>query len=95
MGSGRVTRGKLLTLHPEGALRAPEPFPLHERLREERDAARISQAELGLRLGKTQAWVSRVEKGVFEVPGRLLPAYAAALGITVSRLFNEAFARAS
>ena len=90
MASGRAPRGKLLVLH-----RAPEPFPIHERLRDERRVARISQAELGRRLGKTQAWVSRVESGAFVAPGHLLPAYAAALGVTVSRLFGESYRAAA
>ena len=71
---------------------APQPFPLHERLRSERQSARISQAELARRLGKTQAWVSRVESGIFVAPGHLLKAYASALGVTVSRLFDEVYA---
>jgi transcriptional regulator with XRE-family HTH domain len=69
----------------------PDPFPLHERLRDERRAARISQAEVARRLGKTQAWVSRIEAGKRTPPGNLLPAYAAALGVSVSRLFDEAY----
>lgn len=94
MGSGRNTGGKLLVL-PTTPPRAPDPFPLHERLRDERIAARISQAEVARRIGKTQAWVSRVERGTFTAPGHLLKAYAAALGVTVSRLFNESFRAAA
>jgi transcriptional regulator with XRE-family HTH domain len=86
MANARGHRGQLLVLH-----RLPEPFPIHERLRDERLAARISQAELARRLGKTQAWVSLRESGQRVVPAQLLPAYAAALGVTVSRLYNESF----
>jgi|HubBroStandDraft_1064217.scaffolds.fasta_scaffold563642_2 transcriptional regulator with XRE-family HTH domain len=41
----------------------------HLNIRELRREARVSQAELGLALGKTQTWLSLIERGILRMEG--------------------------
>lgn len=56
----------------------------HERLRRLRLACKVTQTEMGRRLNHDQAWVSRIERGAFEVTAIDYVAWCAALGHHVS-----------
>jgi transcriptional regulator with XRE-family HTH domain len=56
------------------------------RLREARRRAGLSQAALGARLGMTQAYVSRVERGAQNISLSACEAFADAVGCTFSAL---------
>jgi transcriptional regulator with XRE-family HTH domain len=54
-----------------------------------RKGAHVSQVELAARLGKTQSFVSQIERGVRRVDVIEFYAIAKALGIDPTRLFND------
>ena len=54
-----------------------------------RKGVRVSQVELAARLGKTQSFVSQIERGVRRVDVIEFYAIAKALGIDPTRLFND------
>lgn len=61
---------------------------LHNRLKEARTAAGLTQAELALRIGASRKTVNTIENGVF-VPSTVLALrLAGALGVPVEALFS-------
>lgn len=61
---------------------------LHNRLKEARTTAGLTQAELALRIGASRKTVNTIENGVF-VPSTVLALrLAAALGVPVEALFS-------
>ena len=54
-----------------------------------RKSARVSQVELAARLGKTQSFVSQIERGVRRVDVVEFYAIAKALGVDPTRLFDD------
>ncbi len=71
-------------------LYAMETFPaqLGARIRAARKAARLSQHELGERVGLDQAFISRLETGTAEGTPAQMVAIARALGVSVARLMG-------
>ena len=62
---------------------------IHETIRRQRIANRLSQRELAERLGVSYQAVSKWENAVSLPDVTLLPALARALGITLDQLFGE------
>ena len=68
---------------------AAPPAQLLTRLREIRQAKKLSQQEVADRIGLSQQQVQRLETGAQELTVRLLPAFAEALGVSVADLLPE------
>jgi transcriptional regulator with XRE-family HTH domain len=72
-----------------------------QRIREEREAAKITQEELARRIARATgrsyvvSQVSKIETSQNRLDADLVPVYAAALGVTVARLFGESPYRAA
>lgn len=65
--------------------------PLGERVARQRRRLGLSQVELGARLGRSESWVSQVERGVRSVDRlSVLTKLAEALGVPVAKLTGEA-----
>lgn len=61
-----------------------------DRIRMKRLATRMSQRELGAKIGKDQAYVSRLERGEFPgVTSETLEALADALGVSTDYLLGR------
>jgi transcriptional regulator with XRE-family HTH domain len=59
-------------------------------IRRLRKARRITQAQLGERVGLDQGFISRLENGVFECSVSQLSAIAKALGVTIVEIIGDA-----
>ena len=64
----------------------PAKRPIHALIKSRRRELRLTQTELGERIGKHKSYVSHCERGVFAPSWRVQPTLAAALGLTVAEL---------
>jgi len=69
---------------------ASEPSLVACRIREIREAKRISRSELAARLKTTRIQVWRIETGVTVVSADAAAEFADALGVSVASLYREA-----
>lgn len=60
-----------------------------ERLCQLRHKARLSQEELGRRIGRIQPEIFRWEKGIVRIPANELPALAKELGVPIDAFFHD------
>lgn len=60
--------------------------PMRKDLREARISQKLSQAELAKRIGKDQAYVSRIESGTYKLDLDVAPALSKALRIPLMRV---------
>jgi transcriptional regulator with XRE-family HTH domain len=65
------------------------------KLKELRESAGLSQAELASKVGVTQGFISHIELGIREPTLRLARKLAAALGVSVADLLDEPQTRAA
>jgi transcriptional regulator with XRE-family HTH domain len=66
---------------------------LGRRIQQEREYAGLSQEDLANAVGVSQELVARWEKGERQLKADQLPLIAAALGITVGRIYGEGVPR--
>ncbi len=59
------------------------------RLREERDAAGLTQQNVGTRLGQTQSFVSKCERGERRIDIVELRAFCRAIGVPFAKFVGE------